>query len=272
MIVDDFQLGFRNVHELLEAPRRAFRALRFDSNNDCNVRCVYCHNPRSEDLVELDDFRRALASGVESVDLFQVGCAMEPTLDQRLCDFLEAIAQSHLRPRRVRLQTNGILLHRHDHARMVAAGLNALSVSVDSASAETHRDLRGGTSLARVDGNLREFRRLCPQVPIETLTTVTAANIDELEELVAWGLELGIGRFTFRQMFYFEGSRDVQHDRMPALMVTSRRFLAARDRVQARFGRLAQVVFMDDGQLKQAAENTRNASGSYQDSLRARVR
>ena len=87
--------------------------------------------PRKEQLIDLDEFRAFVSEKVTGVRLFQFGCVMEPTLDKRLCDFMAAVAASPAAPsHEFRLQTNGILLHRHDVARMLAAGLTLLTISV----------------------------------------------------------------------------------------------------------------------------------------------
>ena len=201
--VADFQLNVHNIKLLMGRPPRPFGALRFDSNNDCNVHCVYCHNPRSSGLIDREDFKTFLDDSVVGTEVFQIGCIMEPTLDERMCDFMHIVAQSPARPRSsFRLQTNGILLHRHDAGKMQAAGLTHLSVSVDSAATSTHKDLRGGTSLAKVERNLRTFHRSCPSVHIVFLTTVTSANIAGLRELIKWGLDVGATSFVFRQVFH----------------------------------------------------------------------
>ena len=260
--VEDFQLNIRNMRKVLGQAPRAFGAVRFDSNNDCNVHCAYCHNARSDDLIDLCDFQSFLEQSVLSVDEFQFGCAMEPTLDDRLCDFMEVLGRTGVRPKsRFRLQTNGILLHRHDPARMVAAGLTHLAVSVDSAEADTHKDLRGGTSLAKVERNLRNFHRDCPRVHILFLTTVTSANIDALPTLVSWGIALGVEQFVFRQMFHYEHSPVVDHERMRALTVSGDAFAEARARIQGNFGGSARLIFIENSTLVERASRVRVDSG-----------
>jgi len=214
----------------------AYEVIRLDTNNDCNLHCVYCHNPRSSALITLDEFRRFLDENVQSVRYFQIGCVMEPTLDHRMCDFMEAIAASHARPGHVfRLQTNGILLHRHDYGRMADAGLNLVTVSVDSINPENHKSLRDGTSLSKVQRNLISLRSACPSVKLRFITTVTSLNIGDIEELIVWGLDHGIEGFELRQMFHHPGSPIVDHGRMKALIVSDDAFSSMRDRVNAKF-------------------------------------
>jgi len=131
-------LNVHNFKHWLGKPARDFDVLRFDANNNCNIHCVYCAIQRSSELISFDDFRIFLSESIASAGVFQFGCQMEPTLDARLCDFMTAVSQSPAKPKKLfRLQTNAILLHRHDHGRMLEAGLNFLTVSMDSVDSET---------------------------------------------------------------------------------------------------------------------------------------
>jgi len=243
----DIQLNVMNIAKLRALPPAAYGVIRFDPNNNCNVHCVYCHNPRSDELIDLEEFRSFLAEKVIAADMFQVGCIMEPTLDKRLSDFMLAVAASPAKPKHTfMLQTNGILLHRHDPAKLIEAGLTILSVSVDSATTDTHKDLRGGTSLPKVQNNIIGFHKACPSVRIVFLTTVTSGNIDEADDLVAWGLSAGVKEFIFRQMFYHPKSGIVDHSRMPGLLVTAEEFAAMKDRVTAKFSQHARLQFVEN--------------------------
>lgn len=256
-LVENFQLNVRNIKKVQGASRRAFRAIRFDSNNNCNVHCVYCHNARSDELVDTEDFRAFLETSVTSVEEFQIGCTMEPTLDPRLCDFMEIVARSPIRPeRRFRLQTNGILLHRHDASRMMAAGLSHLSISVDAAETSTHKDLRGGTSLAKVERNLRAFHSTCPGVQMIFLTTVTTANIAGLRDLIVWGRDVGVREFVFRQMYYLPDSTIVDHSRMPSLEVPAPEFAECRARLMAEFSSGIRMTFLEHSTLTAVLRRT----------------
>jgi MoaA/NifB/PqqE/SkfB family radical SAM enzyme len=134
------------------------------------------------------------------------------------------------------LQTNGILLHMHDHSVLREAGLTYLSVSVDAADAETLKLLRGGTSLRKVLANVVSFHEQCPSVEIGFITTVTALNVGRMTELVQTGLDLGASDFTFREMFYDPNNRIVDHQRMPGLMLEEGDFSRMRQTLLDRFG------------------------------------
>ena len=111
-------------------------------------------------------------------------------MDQRLCGFMDVLAASPAKPSRgIRLQTNGILLHRHAAERMEKAGLSIVTVSVDSVNPSTYKGLRGGTNLAKVARNVLGLLQACPSVRVGFITVVTSENIDETDDLVAWGVD-----------------------------------------------------------------------------------
>lgn len=258
----DVQFNVYNVEKMLVQPPERLAFVRFDPNNDCNVHCVYCHNHRSKMRVATEDLQTFLERCVLGTDNFQVGCIMEPTLDKRLADLILLIGRSQARPQRqFILQTNGILLHMHDHAKMVKAGLNRLSVSVDSADGTKHKALRGGTSLKKVAHNVGSFHRACPTVRINFMTTVTSANVDELEELIGMGLDLGVESFVFREVFHFPENDVVDHDQVRELLLRPGDFARLRDRLCARFGGKAELHFADNAQLDD--HNRRTKADSF---------
>jgi len=71
--IDDCQLNVYNFRALQSGPRSRFGALRFDPNNTCNLHCVYCHNHRSDEIIETDDLSAFLYTKVIDVVTFQVG-------------------------------------------------------------------------------------------------------------------------------------------------------------------------------------------------------
>jgi molybdenum cofactor biosynthesis enzyme MoaA len=260
-MTNEIRLNYLNFPRIKALTPTHYSVIRFDSNNQCNVHCAYCHISRSGDVIELDDFRSFLDEGVLSVDLFQFGCQMEPTMDPRLCDFMQALAASPARPRRgIRLQTNGILLHRHATDRMVEAGLKIVTVSVDSANASTQKGLRGGTSLAKVQRNVVEFLRACPTVRVGFITVVTSDNIEETGELVAWGREAGVAQFEFRQMVHYPDNSIVDHQRMEILEVTREQFDAMEARLRQQYGETTALYFYPAERLHQHAAQVLRAS------------
>lgn len=252
----DCQVNVYNFKKLQAQPPSKFGAIRFDPNNDCNLRCVYCHNPRSKDVIDTEEFRAFIHHNVIGTRDFQVGCIMEPTLDSRLADFLLMIAGSPAKPETTfLLQTNGLLLHRHDYEKMKDAGLNQLQVSLDTADPGTQRSLRSGMSLQKVLRNIAGFREACPKIAVVLVATVTSENVGNMEELVALGLDVGAQTFVFREVFYYRDSDIVDHERMPGLLLKPGDFAAMRDRVLRQFTNSgANFVFADEQYLADSTQ------------------
>ncbi len=267
----DAQLNIYNAGRMQAESPQHFEFLRFDSNNDCNVQCVYCHNPRSPDLFDADAFVAYLRDKVVGLDNFQLGCIMEPTLDARMCDFMLRVRSAPVPPAQdFILQTNGILLHRHDFTKMRDAGLTCLSVSIDSPDAATLKLLRGGTSLRKVTANIQTFRQSVPNARVVFITTVTRVNMPEIDSLVAFGLDLGVARFVLREVFYFpqpyfEDSKGpeknrVDHAKMPDLMLRDGEFARMRDALIAKYRGRAVFEFADNAALDQKTERMKKDS------------
>lgn len=233
-----------------QRPRR-FEHIRFDSNNDCNLHCVYCHNPRSSDIIDMEDLRTFLEHNVISAENFQIGCAMEPTLDKRLCDIMLLVGRSKAKPNnQFRLQTNGILLFKHDHAKIRDSGLNRVTVSIDSANPATMKFLRGGVSLAKIARSVAGFRKECPLIDVNIIAVVSKANVAEIESLVAFGLDHGVKMFALREVFYYPDSKVVDHTKMPDLVLDEGDFAQMKEMVLARFGKRANFHFLDGPTLR----------------------
>jgi MoaA/NifB/PqqE/SkfB family radical SAM enzyme len=246
----DAQLNVYNFGKMRAEAPATFGTIRFDPNNTCNLRCVYCHNHRSDETIDSEEFRSFLQQNVVSTVDFQFGCIMEPTLDDRLADLMLAVSQSPAKPTNMlMLQTNGTLLHRHDLGKMRAAGLTHLFVSVDAADPDTQRELRSGTSLQRVIRNVATFTSGFPEASLAFITTVTASNFRKLSPLVSLGIELGVGLFIFRELFYDPKNSIVDHARMPGLLLRGGDFEIMRNQLTAEFGNRARLVFSDEPAL-----------------------
>jgi MoaA/NifB/PqqE/SkfB family radical SAM enzyme len=260
--MEDSQLNVYNLKQMRQLQPESFDFVRFDPNNDCNVHCVYCHNHRSKDAIETGELRAFLDENVLTIDNFQMGCVMEPTLDKRLTDLMLLISRSKGRPKqRFILQTNGIQLHMHDHARMLEAGLNEVSVSIDAADVPTHKALRGGTSITQVGSNLAAFRQACPDVRVVFITTVTRINLAAVRPLVQFGLDLGVTHFVMREVFYRPDSDVVNHARMPGLLLEEGEFGRMAAEIHATFGRRAEFDLADNAELERV--NTRMKNDSF---------
>jgi molybdenum cofactor biosynthesis enzyme MoaA len=212
-------------------------------------------------VIKTEDFRAFINENVVGAKQFQIGCAMEPTLDPRLADLMLLVAESRAKPSQMfRLQTNGILLHRHDHSKMRDSGLTMLSLSVDTFEPTVFKKLRGGTSLSKVKSNLTMFQEHCPNVTLVFVTTVTSLNIQAIDTLILTGLELGVKRFNLRQMFYYPSSNIVDHSQMRTLIVADQEFAEMSERVRVTYGNMARFHIQSAQATIEGARSVRSDS------------
>jgi MoaA/NifB/PqqE/SkfB family radical SAM enzyme len=253
-VISDFQLNVYNFEAARQSAPAHYTIIRFDPNNTCNLRCVYCHNHRSDQTIDTDSFRRFLSEKVQEVSYFQVGCIMEPTLDRRLTDFMLAIAASPAQPSDVfMLQTNGLLLHTHDPEKMLEAGLTNLSVSLDVADPQTQKELRSGMSLAKVVRNIENFRKSAPDVAVDIISVVTTSNSHQMQGLVDLALNVGAKRVIFRELLYYPESNVVDHARMRDLLLKDGEFQEMTDTIKAKYADSIEMIFAPNDRLDLSA-------------------
>ncbi len=247
----DLRVHIANIESLRQLAQQAYEWVRIDPILNCNVKCVYCHNYRTTGKFEMDDMERFIHEKISSTMNFQVGCTMEPTLDPRLCDIFEMVGRSPAKPTGAfKLATNATLLHRHDCERLVAAGLNNITVSIDTFDPVTLRRLRGGTSVQRVADNVSFFIRNFPSVDITFTATVTKLNIKQLKDFVASSLDLGIRSFIFHEVFYFPENGTVSEEKMTELLLAEGEFYEAKREITTKFGGIASFLFAHDVFMK----------------------
>lgn len=251
-VVQDGRLRVDNVELMNSKGVRNFNWLRIDANNNCNLKCTYCRVPRSDSNISeavLSDF---LNTKVASVVNLQFGCGMEPTLDPRLADLMLLASRTPAKPSgQFVVQTNGTLLHRHDHQKFNRAGLNRLSVSIDSLDPTVHRQQRGGSDVHQVIENLRQFQRHCPDVETQFICVVTSANIEGTLELARFAVEVGVKRMAFRQMVYIPNHPNVVEQDIVPLIVSNDEFYKMKDRVQNELEGALEMSFYDNDDLDQ---------------------
>jgi MoaA/NifB/PqqE/SkfB family radical SAM enzyme len=127
------------------------RLLQVEPTTRCNFGCGFCVGRRLDQSdLALADYVRALEhfSELERVELHGEG---EPTLHPELP---EMVRLAHERGARVSTITNGSLLTRARVEKLLAAGMDALFVSIESAEPEAFQAIRGG-KLAKVREGIR---------------------------------------------------------------------------------------------------------------------
>ncbi|MDD5019263.1 MAG: radical SAM protein [Candidatus Omnitrophica bacterium] len=175
----------------------------------CNLRCKMCQMHAQERSlkaqgrqVEIDSgtFRKIIAEtrqlGVKSI-LFIGG---EPLLRPDLFDLVADAKKAGLSPVVV---TNGVLLGREAIGRCLESGVDWLSISIDAATEETFRRIRGENVLSRIKENIALLEKMKrdagrPSPRLVCVCTVMDDNLEELSDVVDLCVSLGVERVMFQ--------------------------------------------------------------------------
>src|SRR5690554_1881711 len=133
-----------------------------EPTNLCNLECVTCmRNVWNEPpgLMSEEVFQQILIGirAFQPTPSVFFGGFGEPLTHPRIC---EMVAQARQAGAVVELITNGILLNAGMAARLMAAGLDRLWVSLDGATPGSYADVRLGDALPEVLDNLRHLKEL----------------------------------------------------------------------------------------------------------------
>lgn len=221
-----YRISHQNINNIkFDVPHR-FGTIQFDSNLNCNLHCVYCHNHRDTKLVQEEDFLKFINTQVESVLNFQIGCAMEPTMDKRLAKFALMVSKSKAKPTGYfRLQTNGTLLHIHNIDHLREAGIDKITVSIDTIDPVIHKELRGGSDLEMILKNIKDLKNKWPESNVHFITTVNSRNLSKLDDLCEYALDHQIFFIELRKMFYNPRSNVIKdHDKMKNIFISDEEF------------------------------------------------
>lgn len=190
--------------KFLEGPQLDFGTLRIDITNTCNLNCLYCPTIaiRTKDRLDLESFEKFLDRRVNRLGNLAIGCGQEPTTTPQLCEFIDAVGRSRAMPQELfMLVTNGTLLHKHDWERIGRSRLNALYVSLDAVDPVILDQVRCGSRLSRIQENVSGLLRVAKNVKLHLNIVVTTANLDVIDDVVAWGRQENCETFTLREMF-----------------------------------------------------------------------
>jgi MoaA/NifB/PqqE/SkfB family radical SAM enzyme len=199
-----------------ESPRRPLvlergpRALYIETSNRCNSLCQTCpltfygSQGGAHDL-SYEEFRRVVdqAPDLERVVLHGIG---EPLLNRHLPAMIR-----HLKGRGVHtlFNSNAILLTRKWREAILASGLDEFRASLDAATPETYRVIRGVPLHHRVVQNLADLvatrRDLGQSKPkISVWFTAMRENLDELPDVARLVARLGADEFYVQRLVYFD--------------------------------------------------------------------
>lgn len=253
-----YQINPRSINALKFPQPQFFHTLLLDTTDTCNLHCLYCHNPRSNLKIDLEDFKRFIGEQVAAVSYLQIGCGMEPLMDKRLVEFVELIHNTHAAPfSQFRIQTNGILLHKHNIDRLRAGGVNLFTISMDTLNPDIHKELRGGSNLEAILNNIKTLQTKWEGIEICFVATVTKRNLNGLEDLIRYAIDNNIKRIEIRNMFHFSDSEIIRdHNKMRELSVPNCIFLGTTYKLYEKYKNQITMLINDKTKLESIMDET----------------
>jgi MoaA/NifB/PqqE/SkfB family radical SAM enzyme len=216
------------INRLIQArPSRPYKLFQIESSLDCNLECVMCpwnEIRPSEAIMSWETFACLIPylEQAESVDLTGGG---EPLKNPRLVEMVQAAHQAGCE---VGFSTNGIRLTPDIAGRLVAAGLNWVSFSVDAATADLYERIRFGAKFAMVTGHIaalsefkRERRLDKPRLMmVMVLMTGEEENFHELPAYIELAHRLGVDQVIAKNLDVIvkdgdDSRRVFSHDQIP---------------------------------------------------------
>lgn len=242
-----YQISHLNINDDKFKDNADVDLLLIDPVYTCNLHCLYCHNPRDKGRIEEKDLQNFIDKKINSVNILQIGCAMEPTMDKRLVQFATLISKSKARPSgRFSLQTNGTLLHKHDLFALTAAGVSHFSISFDSVDSDIHKRLRGNSDLNVIKNNIANVAANHPDVSVTLMCTVNKINFDDLEAVCSYAQDNNIKIINFRKMFYYPTSQIISdHSTMSDIDLDNQAFLDRVSLLKNKFNTRIQINCYD---------------------------
>jgi MoaA/NifB/PqqE/SkfB family radical SAM enzyme len=191
--------------EVSELPSELY----IEPTNRCNSKCNICvrtfrESEGAKDL-SIDEFKAIVNQfpGLRRVVLHGIG---EPLLNK---DIFRMV--SHLKSKGVYVlfNSNAILLRRGVQKELIESGLDELRVSIDSATPETYRKMRGVSRYNEVIDNIKEFNELKKSLQLEQPKVslwfvATKENIWELPDLIKTAAEVGVPEVHLQRLTFMD--------------------------------------------------------------------
>lgn len=194
-------------HHRLQVAHRPFY-YHVHLNEPCNQRCIMCI-PNGEPgravlpFTQFVRFFEAIQPYAEHLTLIGGEPLMYPWID----DVLALLARHAIA---VTMNTNATLLNEKRLDRLLALHELHLKCSLDAATADTYRRIRGSDLFARVSANVRTFAeraQALPHMHFIPIYVVMRENLDEVLAFVDWIEPLHPARIEFHPVRHVQSWR-----------------------------------------------------------------
>ena len=165
-IVADAQLEARRASLATALPLDFPFTLLIESTNLCNLDCFFCPRKEAEKGIGVMDFELftriidecAERGPLKLINLHKDG---EPLAHPRIVDMVRYISERGA-AEKVGFTSNGILFTEKKATKLLEAGLNQISFSIDSVSEESYQRSKGRRKYQVVEDNVRRFLETKP--------------------------------------------------------------------------------------------------------------
>jgi putative heme d1 biosynthesis radical SAM protein NirJ2 len=165
----------------------------WNTTKKCNLYCRHCYRDSGPEAVSPDELNTVQGKTLLE-QMKQAGFKMvilsggEPLLRQDIFELAAYAVSIGLRPV---LGSNGILIGEAMAQKIIAAGINGIAISLDSASAAYHDQFRGlnGAWEQTIQGIKNS---LAAGLRVQINTTLTENNFDQFHDIVDLVTEIGV--------------------------------------------------------------------------------
>jgi MoaA/NifB/PqqE/SkfB family radical SAM enzyme len=192
--------------------------------SQCNMRCEHCSADTLRDdsrpMMQAQDYAE-LAREFDRMRVIRVNLTGgEPLLRKDLDDIILSLGP---KKRHIKLQTNGVLLTRERIRQLKNAGLNAVSISLDSMDPEEYASFRGVPSEnhRRVLDNAEAVRRAGLQLSVSFVLTHDNLRSESVADVIEYArarrlvllanIATPSGKWTARPEYLFDDGGDREY-------------------------------------------------------------
>lgn len=176
--------------------------------NKCNINCIHCIKKSSYKLGEMkfEDFKTIFAEFPYAISVSLNGVG-EPLLHPQFFDVVRHIKS--VRPHLITtIFSNGILINESMCYEFIKSGLSKIHISLDAASSETYKKVRGVDKFEHILSNIRMLvelkRKLNSKTPLIGINfLLMKENEGELVRFIGLAKELGVDYICEIDTFLF---------------------------------------------------------------------
>lgn len=179
----------------------------------CNLRCVFCtdRSPSADWYTDatFEGFLR-FVEPVRKASLVQLYGWGEPFVNRAYGKMFDYVT-NNFPGTRLYISTNGVLLNERWAKKIIDYGKCLVNISLNAATAETHRAIAGFDVFARIVANVRRLVRLRATRQVRDLVitlsfTATRINMAEFPRFIALSARLGIDYVVLQDLTLLEES------------------------------------------------------------------